>query len=136
VTGVFVRVRAGGEHYALPVERVLEVGALGEVTPVPGAPPAVIGVRNLRGQIIPVVDLAELLGLDAATERSSVVVADVGGGRTGLAVESVEDVGELPPPSESTDAKHLTGAALVDGVLVGLVDLDSAVAALADGAGA
>jgi purine-binding chemotaxis protein CheW len=135
VTGVFVRVRAGGEHYALPVERVLEVGALGEVTPVPSAPPAVIGVRNLRGQIIPVLDLAELFGLDAAIERSSVVVTDVGG-RTGLAVESVDDVGELPAPTESTDAKHLTGAALVDGVLVGLVDLDSAVASLAGGAGA
>jgi len=131
---VHVRVCAGGEHYALPVEGVLEVGALGEVTPVPGAPPAVIGVRNLRGQVIPVADLATLFELDSAAERNSIVVTEAGGRRAGLAVESVIDVGPLPEPTESPDAKHLVGAALVDGELVGVVDLDSALDALAGGA--
>jgi purine-binding chemotaxis protein CheW len=133
MTCVYVRVRAGGEHYALPVEKVLEVGALREVTPVPGAHPAVIGVSNLRGQIFPVADLATLFGLDRAAERNSIVVTDTGGRRAGVAVESVVDVGDLPAPTESADSEHLIGAALVDCVLVGIIDLDSALDALAGG---
>ena len=54
MSGVHVRVRVAGEHYALPVEDVLEVAELRAITPVPGAPPAVLGVRNLRGQVLPV----------------------------------------------------------------------------------
>lgn len=129
MTGVFVRVRVAGEHYALPVDKVVEVGELGDVTPVPGAPAAVIGVRNLRGQLMPVVDLATLFGLDPVTEPTSIVVTE-GRGRTGLAVQSVVDVGALPAATESAEGAHLTGAALVDGVLVGLVDLDSALDSL------
>ena len=126
MTEMFVRVRAAGEHYALPVEKVVEVGELGDVTPVPGGPDAVMGVRNLRGQIMPVVDLAALFGLEVAAEPGSVVVTELAGGRAGLAVESVVDVGPLPAARESAEAAYLTGAVLVDGVLVGVVDVESA----------
>jgi purine-binding chemotaxis protein CheW len=130
MTGVFVRVRAAGEHYALPVEKVVEVGRLGDVTPVPGAPPAVLGIRNLRGQIMPVVDLATLFGLASDTARESIVVTEDGDQRVGLSVDSVVDVGILPPPTESSDAHHLSGAMLVDGTLVGVIDLDAALGAV------
>ena len=62
MSGLHVRVRVADEHYALPVADVLEVAELGEVTPVPGAGAAVLGVRNLRGQVLPVVDLATVFG--------------------------------------------------------------------------
>ena len=55
--GVHLRLRVGGERYALPIENVLEVTPLGELSGVPGAGGAVLGVRNLRGQVLPVFDL-------------------------------------------------------------------------------
>lgn len=134
MSGVFVRVRVVDEHYALPVEEVAEVVAYGQLTPVPGAPPEVMGVHNLRGQILPVVDLAGPLGLDA-TEPARVVVAESGERRAGLAVDAVVDVGELPPASERPESPHLSGAVLVDGTLVGVLDVGSILAPLTGGTG-
>ncbi len=61
-----VRIRVGAELYAMPVEHAIEVATLDEVTPVPGSRAEVLGVTNLRGQILPVVDLAQLLGVRRA----------------------------------------------------------------------
>jgi purine-binding chemotaxis protein CheW len=124
VSGVNVRVRVGQEHYALPVDRVLEVAELGDLTPVPGSPPEVLGVRNLRGQVIPVLSLASVLGL-AAEDPLRIVVAEHGDRRAGLAVDAIVDVGELPEPSEQVDSPYMVAAALVDGTLVGFLDVDA-----------
>jgi purine-binding chemotaxis protein CheW len=124
VSGVHVRVRVGQEQYALPVDRVLEVAELGDLTPVPGSPPEVVGIRNLRGQVIPVLALAMLLGLPTA-DPDRIVVAELGDLRAGLAVDAVVDVGELPDPSERVDSPYMTAAALVDGILVGILDADA-----------
>ena len=56
-----LRIRLGTEHYALDLDHVLEVVELGEVTPVPGSAPTLIGIRNLRGEILPALDLSALL---------------------------------------------------------------------------
>jgi purine-binding chemotaxis protein CheW len=119
-----VRIRVAREHYALSVEEVLEVAEPGEMAPVPGSPTEIIGVRNLRGQIVPVICLATLLGLPPeAPER--IVVAELGARRAALAVESVLDVEALPDSSEPNDSPYVAGAALVDGTLVGMLDLDA-----------
>jgi purine-binding chemotaxis protein CheW len=131
MSGVHVRVRAGGEDYALSVDSVLEVSELGDVTPVPGASPEVLGVRNLRGQVIPVIDLATVFGLDGEAERERIVVAEDGERRAALAVETVVDVGTLPAPSEEAESDYLLGAALVDGALVGVVNVGAVLASLA-----
>ncbi len=120
---VHVRLRVGAEAYAMPVDHVLEVAELGDVAPVPGAPPGVLGVRNLRGQILPVVDLATVFGIGRAGGASRLVVAESGGRRAGFAVESVSDVGVLPPATEETESELLAGAALVENELVGVVDV-------------
>jgi chemotaxis signal transduction protein len=117
-------VRVAEEHYALPVADVLEVAELGDVTPVPGAGAAVLGVGNLRGQVLPVVDLASLIGLPAG-QPARMVIAEHGGRRAGLAVDSVDGVEDLPDASEEIDSRHLAGAALTDGALVGVVDVGS-----------
>jgi purine-binding chemotaxis protein CheW len=129
MSGVHVRVRVAGEHYALPVEQVLEVADLGEITSVPGSPSEIVGVRNLRGQVIPVIGLATLLGL-SGDEPSRVVVAESGELRAGLVVDNVVDVGELPPASEQVESDYLLGASLVDGELVGTLDLDAVLASV------
>jgi purine-binding chemotaxis protein CheW len=134
MSAVCVRVCVGREHYAVPVEHVLEVAESGDVAPVPGAPNQIMGVRNLRGQIVPVISLAKLFGL-ADEETDRIVVAELGGRRGGLAVESVLDVGELPEPSEPTESPFLAGAALIDGTLVGLLDIDSILSSSHAGAG-
>jgi chemotaxis signal transduction protein len=124
MSGVCVRIRVAREHYALPVEQVLEVAEPGDLAPVPGSPAQIIGVRNLRGQVVPVISLATLLGLPSE-EPGRIVVAELGARRAGLAVESVLDVNQLPESSEPTDSPFLSGAALIDGTLVGLLDVDA-----------
>ena len=123
MTGIHVRLRVGGEAYALPVEHVLEVAELGDVSVVPGAPSEVLGVRNLRGQVLSVVDLAALLGIGREGTPQRLLVAEQGGRRAGLAIDEVTDVGPLPEPAEETQSDFLTGAALVDDELVGFVDV-------------
>jgi len=120
---VHVRLRLGVEEYALPVEHVLEVVELGELAAVPGAPPATLGIRNLRGQILPVFDLAALFRIEGGGAPRRVVVAEDGGRRVGLAVDGVTDVSDLPEPVEETESEFLRGAALVEEALVGVVDV-------------
>jgi purine-binding chemotaxis protein CheW len=129
VSGLHVRVRVADEHYALPVADVLEVAELGDVAPVPGAGAAVLGVRNLRGQVLPVVDLATVLELSAG-DPERIVIAERGGLRAGLAVDAVVGVEELPEASEEVDSRHLAGAALSDGALVGVIDIESVLEAV------
>ncbi|MDQ6750441.1 MAG: chemotaxis protein CheW [Actinomycetota bacterium] len=131
MSGVHVRVRVAGEHYALPIEGIVEVAEFGDVTPVPGAPHGVLGVRNLRGQLVPVASLATLFGLEAGAEPERIVVAEDGDRRAGLVVDSVLDVAAVPEPTEAVESPYLRGAVLVDGALVGVVDLSAALDALA-----
>ena len=63
MSAVHVQVRVGAERYALPVARVLEVGEMRTLTVAPGASRAILGVCNLRGDLLPVFDLAAVLGL-------------------------------------------------------------------------
>jgi purine-binding chemotaxis protein CheW len=119
----YVRLQVASEAYAMPVEHVLEVGGLREVTPVPGAGPAILGVLNLRGQILPVVDLALLLGIPRTSPPEGLLVAESGGLQAGFAVDEVQWVGELPGPAQETESELLIGATLVDGALIGLIDV-------------
>jgi chemotaxis signal transduction protein len=124
MSAVHVRVRVGGEEYALPVTAVSEVAEYAEVTPIPGSPAHVLGAINLRGQVVPVLDLATVLGTgDAATARGRIVIAEHGGVHAGLAVEDVLDVGELADGRAEAESPYLTAASLVDGRMVGIVDV-------------
>jgi purine-binding chemotaxis protein CheW len=130
VSAVHVQLRVGGERYALPVEQVRSVLDADGVTPVLGAPAAVLGLRVHEGQLLPVFRLAALLGVTAAEPRRIVVAAD-GGRSAGFAVDDVLDVGELPAAREEAPASdRLAGAVLADGALVGVVDLTAVLDAL------
>ena len=126
---VHVRVRIGPEDYALPVESVTEVAELGDITPLPGAPTGVLGARNLRGQVLPVIDMAAVFGLSSGSP-DCLVVADHNGRRAGLAVDAVAGVESLPEISEEAESKHLVGALLIDDSLVGVVDVKSVLDAI------
>jgi purine-binding chemotaxis protein CheW len=133
MSGVHVRMRLGGESYAVPVEHVLEVAELGTLSPVPGAPHSLLGIRNLRGEVLPVFDLASVLGITGDSRRNCLLVTERGSVRAGFAIDEVTDVGALPPLVEDTESKLLTGAALDDSGLIGVIDLERVFASLAPG---
>jgi len=87
--------RLGKEEFGVPIENVQEIVRLpDEMTHVPKAPPTVEGVINLRGAVLPVIDLRRRLGL-AAVERSDrqrIIVLMIAGLRTGFIVDSVAEV--------------------------------------------
>ena len=124
--GSYVRIALAAEAYAVPVERVLEVAELGQVRCVPGARPELLGVSNLRGQILPVVDLAALLGAARVAPPRRLLVAEANGFQVGFAVDEVSGIGGLPEPGEPTSdtgPDFLLGSTLSDGELVGVVDV-------------
>ncbi len=129
--GVHVRVGAG--RYAFDVREVREIEERRRITAVPGAPAGVLGVCNLRGAVLPVVRLADVLGL-APTDDRFLVVADVDGMVAGLTVDEVLGVEPLPPSLETESAASLRGSALVDGELIGVLDAGAILHALAEAA--
>lgn len=118
----YVRLRVGGEHYALPVTAVREVAPIGDVMPMPGAPVHVLGVRNVRGDVVPVIDLAAVAGLGGDRDPTIVTIVEDAGRRAGLAVDAVIDVGPLPEASEEPASPLLRGVAMADGELIGVID--------------
>ena len=92
--GRWVGFQLAGQSYALDIRKVQEVLVAAEIEPVPGAPRAVLGVINLRGRIVTVVDPALCLGFPAGGNagRCTVVVADSGDDTLGLRVDSVAEV--------------------------------------------
>jgi purine-binding chemotaxis protein CheW len=133
VTALHLLVGVGDERYALPIQDVGEVATVGELTPVPGAPRAVMGVQNLRGRVIAVVDLGAVLRASTPAARRALVVVEDAGDAVALAVDTVVDVGRVDAqPGEDVDAP-LAGSAVVEGRLVGVIDV-RAVLRLARGA--
>lgn len=130
---VHVRFRVGDESFALPVAQVLEVAELGQLAPVPGAPPSVLGVRNLRGQVLPVIDLATVLGTSRESAAQKLVIAEEAGRRAGFAIDEVTDVAELAGPVQDAESPFLSGSTLVNGDLVGVVDVQGVFAAVERG---
>jgi len=124
------------EEYGIPVARVREVIRVAEITRVPQAPAHVRGVINLRGRILPVVELRSRLGLEPAapTPRSRIVVVEVSDRVLGLLVDAVLQVAKVPhecvapPPDEvlSADCDYLNGVARWNGRLIILLELDKA----------
>jgi chemotaxis signal transduction protein len=130
---VHVRMRVAGEAYAVPIEEVLEVVTLGEVTAVPGARAELLGVLNLRGHLLAVADLAPVLGLRRTARPTRMLVTESGGQQAGLVVDEVSWVGELGEPTQATESAMLAGATLADGELIGIVRLDRVFDALLAG---
>jgi len=131
------------EAYGFAVLKVREIIRLQKVTPVPQMPAYVKGVINLRGRVIPVVDLRTKFGRPAEmTERTCIVVVHVGlsvGASVpmGLVVDSVEEVVALreaeiePTPAfgGTIDTTYILGMAKVKGQVKTLLDLDRVIAA-------
>ncbi|HEY7065178.1 MAG TPA: chemotaxis protein CheW [Chloroflexota bacterium] len=123
-----------GEAYGVAIERVQEIIRMQPITRVPNGPPGVEGVTNLRGRVIPVLDVRQRFGLPrtAPTRQSRIVVAELGEQAVGLVVDSVSEVLRVPaaavePPAAlvlSADSPYVRGVAKLDERLVLLLDLE------------
>ena len=134
----YLTVVLDSEAYGLPVLKVREIIRLQKITPVPQMPAFVKGVINLRGRVIPIIDLRVKFGLKAEfTERTCIVVVQVqlGSGnlvQMGVIVDAVEEVVTLtgaqiePTPDFGTriDTSYLSGMCMIKGQVKTLLDLD------------
>ena len=127
---VYVRLRIASETYAMPVEHVLEVADIGQIRAVPRARPELLGLWNRRGRILPVVDLAQLLGVTRTGPPERVLITEARGHQACFAIDDVSEIGELGDPAEETDSDLLAGATLAGGDLIGVIDVPRAFASL------
>lgn len=127
----YLRVRLEAEHYAIPVTYVIEVSDFSALVPVPGSASQILGVRNVRGAIMPVIDLARMLGLRRSGVPERLVEVENDGQRAGFAVSGIESVGEITGISPERETDLLAGTVLVDGRLVGIIDVPAVFESLA-----
>ncbi len=130
-----------GQEYGVGILSVREIVALQEVTPMPGVPSYVEGVINLRGRIIPIIDLGQRLALEATerTSRTCIVVTETPGAAgevllAGCIVDMVSEVAQItsaqiePPPQLGADVDlgSILGLAKVGDSekVVSLLDID------------
>ena len=142
LAGKYLTVVLDNEAYGIAVLKVREIIRMQKITPVPQMPAFVKGVINLRGRVIPVVDLRVKFGLKAEfADRTCIVVVQVKLPteqivQMGLIVDSVEEVVTLtneeiePTPDVGTkiDTSYLLGMAKVKGQVKTLLDIDRVVA--------
>lgn len=122
----YLVVGLGEERYALAVEDVLEVGTVSDPAALPGAPPGVVGLQNLRGEVVPLLDLALLVGAGQGQRGEAMVVVEQGSRRAALSVDAVLDVASLEEQGAGRDeAAPLRCSLLVDGSLVGVLDTEA-----------
>lgn len=137
--GQYLTFQLKAEQYGVAIETVREINQFGEITPVPRTPEYVKGVMNLRGKIIPVVNLRIKFGMDAkdTTRDTCIIVIDTEIGQVGMIVDSVKEVVDLQEsqiePSPILGNEHamsfVRGMGKVDNKVVILVDIVSAFSA-------
>jgi purine-binding chemotaxis protein CheW len=125
--------RIGRETFGLPIAMVREIVRVPEITSVPNAPAYVEGVINLRGRIIPVVDLRKRFGDKSgqASKKNRIVVVEMESRPIGLLVDSASEVLRLPPSEIEApqnvfpegQMSYITGVGKLKGRLVILLDL-------------
>lgn len=124
----------GDEKYGINVMQVREVLRVPELAPVPGAPDFVMGIINLRGNVVTVVDARKRFGLPPRPidDASRIVIIDSGGEVVGMIVDRVaevlnlfdSDIESTPSVGNDESAKYLCGVSNVNGSLLILLDHD------------
>jgi purine-binding chemotaxis protein CheW len=126
--------RIGRETFGLPISLVREIVRVPEITSVPNAPDYIEGVINLRGRIIPIVDLRKRFGekVSEASKKNRIVVVELENRAIGLIVNSASEVLRIPPSEieaphnvfQEGEMNYITGVGKLRGRLVILLDLN------------
>lgn len=130
----WVTFRLSGETYGINVMQVQEVLRHSEIAPVPGAPPYVLGIINLRGNVVTVIDTRHRFGLTSGevTESTRIVIIEADGHVIGILVDSVAEVVYLrqseienaPNVGNDESAKFIQGVCHKNEELLILIELD------------
>jgi len=126
--------RLADEFYALDIQAVQEIVRMQSITSIPGSDPWVEGITNLRGRVVPVIDLRKRCGVELReyTAETRIVVVSSATGMVGLIVDAVSEVMRIPgdqveaPSAIVTvpENTYLRGIAKLENQLVSLMDLD------------
>lgn len=127
------------QNYAVDILSVREIRGWSKPTPLPHAPAYLLGVINLRGTVLPVIDLAARLGMPdrQSTPRDVIIVVTVAETDVGLLVSAVSNILTLPHdalqpppgPAAGTAAAFVSALAALDGAMVRLLDLNAVIPA-------
>ena len=130
----FVTFKLAGQKYAVDILKVQEINNMKEITPIPNAPAYVEGAINLRGKVIPVLNLRRKFHMEdvALNDTTKIIILDVRGIIMGAIVDAVSDVLRVspdvvePPPAISSNvrAEFIRGIAKLPGGLVIVLDMD------------
>ncbi|MBV5316537.1 MAG: purine-binding chemotaxis protein CheW [Desulfobulbaceae bacterium] len=122
----------------MEIQQIQEINKLPQITKVPQAPQDILGILNLRGQIVTVIDLAQRLGLGATeiTPQVRVIIVNTAGGKVGLLVKQIHDVVEVdllkkePAPVNmgGMQGRYFAGVCKQENSLIGLLHLDKVLA--------
>jgi len=125
--------RVGRENFGVPIGSVHEIVRMMDATSVPDSPEYIEGVINLRGKIIPIVDLRKRFGEPAIAnnKKNRILVAEIQGRLVGLLVDAASEVIKIPPEQiepppnvfEEGELNYVTGVGKLNGRLIILIDL-------------
>ncbi len=128
--GKYLTFSLGSEHYAVPIRYVIEINRVLEITPVPDFPSYIDGITNLRGKIIPIINLRKRLGLAVIefTDTTCFMILSVNDTPFGLIVDNIAEVVNIsdedisPPPAESD---FILGVATIDDKIRLIIDSET-----------
>ncbi len=137
-TRQFVGFRLEHEEYAIPITTIQEIIVMKPITRIPQVPASIEGLINLRGSVLPVVNLRKLFGMASREfdDETRTVIVNVGGRTLGYIVDEVTQVMKVaadqiqPPPLvvTATGKKHIAGLARLDDRLLIILDIDKLLA--------
>ena len=131
--GELIAFNIGDQEFCIATTSVREIRGWTPATPLPHAPPFVLGVVNLRGVVLPIVDLAVCLGFPPSqpTARHAIIVVEFGNQVAGLLVDGVSDIftasedqiQPTPDIAAETAKLFLRGVIAMDGRLIDVIDI-------------
>ena len=134
-SGEFLTFTLGGEEYGIDILKVQEIRGYDAVTKIANSPPSIKGVINLRGAIVPIVDLRIKFNLGEPTydQFTVVIILNIGKRVVGVVVDGVSDVIQLssdnlrPAPEFGSilDTRYILGLGTVDERMIIVVDIES-----------
>lgn len=135
ITQKFLSFMVGSECFAVPLLKVREVIGMPEVTAIPQAPNHVVGIINLRGQIITIFDLRSRLNASTKGDQPTVIICEMPFGQMGMIVDLVssvlsaesEQISEVPPGSRAANHDFITSIYSHEDELILMLDVEKVI---------